>query len=146
MPILRGRVYCIFFLVRQKLEIIILKKSDLFMFSFTLISKPFGKLIVANLATCLFFNFFTCAKFQKDWTTFILDILQSLPFEFLVDYKNKKHPRRDSYKISNINVVQGLWNFAQLKKIKQVTKIWWLYLEKQKVRATMYLLSRTFGR
>ena len=35
------------------------------------------------------FYFLNCAKFQKDWTTFILGILQGFPFEFLIDYKNK---------------------------------------------------------
>ena len=59
-----------------------------------------------------FLNFFNSAKFQKDWTTFILDILQ----EFLVDYKNKKHQRRDPFEMSNIKFVQSFWNFAQLKK------------------------------
>ena len=38
-----------------------------------------------------------CAKFEKDWTTFILDILQGSPFEFLVNYKNKKHQRGGWY-------------------------------------------------
>ena len=32
-----------------------------------------------------------CAKLEKDWTTLILYILQGSPFEFLVNYKNKKH-------------------------------------------------------
>ena len=40
-----------------------------------------------------FLIFFNYAKFQKEWTTFILDIIQGSPFEFLVDYKNKKHQR-----------------------------------------------------
>ena len=53
--------------------------------------------------------------------------------------------------MSNINVVQSFWNFAQLKKIKnkQVAKIWCLYLKKQKIGATMYfpegLEDRTFN-
>ena len=66
-----------------------------------------------------FLIFFTSANFQKDWTTFILDILQGSPLWILVDYKNKKHQRGDPYKMSNINVVQSFWNFAQLKKIKK---------------------------
>ena len=57
------------------------------------------------------------AKFEEDWTTFILDILQ------LVNYKNKKH---QPCKMCNINVVQSFPNFAQFGKIKnkQVSKIW----------------------
>ena len=31
------------------------------------------------MAICLFFNFLNCAKFQKDWTKFILNILQWSP-------------------------------------------------------------------
>ena len=42
----------------------------------------------------------------------MLDILQGSPYEFLVDYKNEKHP------MSNIKFVQSFWNFARLKKIK----------------------------
>ena len=43
------------------------------------------------------------------------------PFEFLVLLG-------DPYKMSNINVVQSCWNFAQLSrpKNKQVAKIWGL--------------------
>ena len=54
-----------------------------------------------------FLILFDYAKFRKDWTTFILDILQGSPFEFLVNYKNKKHQRGDPCKMSNINVVQS---------------------------------------
>ena len=54
----------------------------------------------------------------------------------MVNCKIKKHQRGDQYKMSNINVVQSCWNFAQLKEIKklasshnlkslsQKTKIW----------------------
>jgi hypothetical protein len=34
------------------------------------------------------------------------------PFEFLVNYKNKKHQRGDPCKMSNRNVVQSSSNFA----------------------------------
>ena len=37
-------------------------------------------------------------------------------FDFLIYQKIKG---RDLYKMSNINVVQYLWNFAQLKEIKK---------------------------
>ena len=39
--------------------------------------------------------------------------------DILVDYKNKIHQKGDPYKMSNINVVQSCWNFAQLTKIKE---------------------------
>ena len=41
--------------------------------------------------------------------------------------------------MSNINVVQSCWIFAQLSKIKskQVAKIWGLYLKKQRFGDTM---------
>ena len=42
--------------------------------------------------------------------------------------------------MSNVNVVQSFWNFAQLKKMKkkQVAKFWCLCLKEQKIGATMY--------
>ena len=42
--------------------------------------------------------------------------------------------------MSNINVVQSCWNFAQLSKIKNkhVAKIWGLYLKKQRFGDTMW--------
>ena len=61
------------------------------------------------------FILFDCGKFLRYWTTFILDILQGSPFEFLVDYKNKKHQRRaliSSIKRLNIKFVHYCWNFA----------------------------------
>ena len=41
--------------------------------------------------------------------------------------------------MSNINVVQSCWNFAQLKEIKNkpVAKIWSLQLKKQRFGATI---------
>ena len=58
---------------------------------------------VRDFKFLLFFIPFNCEKFQQDWTTLILDILQGPPFEFLVDYKIKK-PQN---KMSHINVVQS---------------------------------------
>ena len=40
-------------------------------------------------------------------------------FEFLVDWKIKKHQRGEPYKMSNVNVVQSCRNFVQLSKIKK---------------------------
>ena len=46
-------------------------------------------------------------------------------FDLLIYQKFK---RGDPYKMSNINVAQSSWNFAQLSKMKnkQVAKIWGL--------------------
>ena len=53
------------------------------------------ELILQMLATCLFFYFvWLIAKFWKDWTTFILDILQGSPlWIFGKLQKTKKHQR-----------------------------------------------------
>ena len=61
------------------------------------------------------------------------------PFDVFWFFNLPKIQRGDPYKISNINVVQSCWNFAQLSKIKnkQVAKIWGLYLKKQKIGATI---------
>ena len=45
---------------------------------------------------------FNCAKCQQNWTTLIFN--KGPDFEFLVDYKIKKH-QKNPYKTSNINVV-----------------------------------------
>ena len=43
-----------------------------------------------------FFIFFNCAKFQQDWATLMINVFdKGHPFEFLVDYKYKKHQRGD---------------------------------------------------
>ena len=63
------------------------------------------ELILQMLATCLFFYFvWLIAKFWKDWTTFILNILQGSPL--WIETKNNKE------EMSNENVVQSFWNFA----------------------------------
>ena len=77
--------------------------------------KPSGNYIVAPIyffwdrgikfwLLAYFLIFFSCPKFQKDWTTFILGILQWSP----------------------------LWIFGRLWENKQVAKIWCLYLKKKK--------------
>ena len=79
----------------------------------------FFKLETSNFGYVIIIFLFNCAKFQKDWTTFILDILQGSLLWILVDYKNKKHQRGDPYKMSNIKFVQSYSNFAQFIKMKK---------------------------
>ena len=76
-------------------------------------SKPSGDCIVAPNFCFLSFKFwllayffilFDCAKIQKDWTTFILDILQDDVFCFC---NLPKIQRGDPCKMYNITVVQS---------------------------------------
>ena len=67
----------------------------------------------------IFFILLNCAKFEEDRTTFILHILQGSPFEFWVNYKNKKHQREEPCKMCKINVVQSSSNLAQSSKMKK---------------------------
>ena len=72
------------------IHVVVKRKDDccpIFLF-FELETSNFGYLLIGY-----FKIFFNCAKFQKYWTTFILDIYKGPPYEGLVDCKNKKHQR-----------------------------------------------------
>ena len=64
-----------------------------------------------------FFILLNCAKFEEDWTTFILDILWGSPLWIFGKLKKQKTSKGDPCKMSNINVVQSCWNFAKLNEI-----------------------------
>ena len=74
----------------------------------------------------IFFILLNCAKFEEDWTTFILHILQGSPFEFWVNYKSKKTSKGGTLvkcvmqMLSNLS--QTLHSSAKSKN-KQVAKI-----------------------
>ena len=60
-----------------------------------------------------------CAKFEEGWTTFMLDILQGSPLWSFGKLQKQKTSKGDPCKMSNLNVVQSFWNFAQWNKIKK---------------------------
>ena len=94
-----------------------------------------------------FLIFFDYAKFQKDWTTFILDILQWSPFGVFCFCDSPKIQRGDHCKMFDINVVQSFWNFAYIKKIKKKASSQNLKSLTQKTKIWCNnALSRKFGR
>ena len=60
-----------------------------------------------------------CAKFEEDWTTFILDILQGSHLWCFCFCNLPKIQRGDPCKMCNINVVQSSSNLAQFSKMKK---------------------------
>ena len=72
------------------------------------------------LASGLFFYFiWLCKVLARLDKIYILCILRRSPFDVFCFCNLPKIQRGDPCKMSNINVVQPFWNFAQLNKIKK---------------------------
>ena len=98
----------------------------------------FFELETSNCGYLLIFWFpLTVQSFSKIGQHWFKTIYKGPPFDVFWFCNLPKIQRRDPYKMSNINVVQSCWNFAQLSKIKKLagsqnirsltkkTKIWW---------------------
>ena len=68
----------------------------------------------------------TVRSFSKIWQHWYKTFYKGPPFDVFWFCNLPKIHRGDPYKMSNINVVQSFWNFAQSNKTKnkQVAKIW----------------------
>ena len=83
----------------------------------------FFELDPSNFGYFLFLLFFNCLKVSERLDTiYVRDFTRVLPMNFSWITKTKNIKWGDPFKMSNINVVQCFWNFAQLKKsLKKAT-------------------------
>ena len=80
----------------------------------------FLELETSNFSYLLIFWFsFTVQSFRKIGQRWCNIFSKGPPFDVFWFCNLSKIQRGDPYKMSNINIVQYLWNFAQLKEIKK---------------------------
>ena len=65
-----------------------------------------------------FFYFADLCKVWERLDNIYITHFTRVPFEFLVNYKNKKHQRGDPCKMCTVHVVHSFSHFAQSRKIK----------------------------